>query len=73
MTSISRFEALPARDRVLVGLAVILDGLDAAEYLQGEMTRGGVLADVATEISRLNPEVRLCLIGTLFRKAIEEL
>jgi hypothetical protein len=56
----------------LVAVAVLLDGNDAAQYLQFDREKGQDLLDAANELSAQYPDLRIPLAGTLFREAIEK-
>lgn len=69
----SCFDALPARFRALVAVAVLLDGREAAVYLQGDATHGTALRRAADELSAIAPDMRMPMVGTLLRVALKEL
>ncbi|HQH28489.1 MAG TPA: hypothetical protein PLP17_13920 [Oligoflexia bacterium] len=73
MPDVSRFRALGTRERALVAIAVLLDGHDAAEYLGCDKERQLALMRAAKDLAELSPELRLPLIGTLLREALQEL
>lgn len=73
MADLSRFRALGTRERALVAVAVLLDGLDAVEFLSGDKQRRSALMRAARDLAELPPELRLPLAGTLLRSALEEL
>lgn len=73
MADLSKFRALSARDRVLVGIAVLLDGHDAIEMLKSDKEKKNLLCRAAKELVDLPIDLRLPLCGTLMRTAMEEL
>lgn len=73
MPDISRYRALGTRERALVAIAVLLDGHDAAEYLGSDRDRSVALSRAAKDLAELSPELRMPLIGTLLRLAVEGL
>lgn len=73
MADVITFLSIPPREQALVALAVLLDGFDAADYLQCESERRGVLNRAASELARVPLELRLPLAGTLLRRALDSL
>lgn len=71
--SIAKIRNLSPKDRATVATAVLLEGADAALYLEADSERGEILAQAAEELTRLEPEIRLCLTATILRGAIAEL
>jgi hypothetical protein len=70
---ISAFHKLGARQRAMVAIAVLLDGFEAASYLESDSEKSDELQSAAMALSNLAPEVRMPLAGSLLRTAIEEL
>ncbi len=70
MSITTRFRMLEARERALVALAVLLDGLDAPDYFGGDRERGLTLSRASKDLAKLTPEVRLPLVGSLLRTAL---
>lgn len=73
MIQVERFRRLPPTQRALVAIAVLLDGREATTYLEQDAHSGSELGDVATMVSRLESELRIPLLGTELRDALEEL
>jgi hypothetical protein len=73
MIQLKRFRVLPPRQRALVAIAVLLDGREASTYLEQDAHSGGELGEVAEMVSGLEASVRIPLLGTELRDAIEEL
>ena len=73
MPSLSRFRALDTKEKALVAIAVLLDGHDASSLLQSDKERSPALTRAAADLAQLAPEVRMPLLGTLLRSAVEEL
>ena len=67
------FRALSASERALVAIAVLIDGADAATYLEFDEAIGSKLKAAALELSRLELDARLPFVGTVLRIALEEL
>lgn len=69
----SRFRNLSADKRALVALAVLLDGREAAIYLENDSSSGATLKDAAADLAGLDVELRMSYAGTMLRAALEEL
>jgi len=67
------FRSLPARQRALVAVAVLLDGREAAVYLKNDVVNGAGLHRAALELAGQAPELRMPYVGTMLRMAVEEL
>ena len=67
-----RFRSLSARLRALVAVAVLLDGREAAAYLELDASHGEALKRAAIELSALEPDLRMPFLGTALRSALEE-
>jgi hypothetical protein len=61
------FEQLSTYDQMLVCVAVLIDGLDAAEVLGMDTEKGESLRRIARELASASPDIRMPLIGTLLR------
>ncbi len=68
-----RFRALSARQRALVAVAVLLDGIEAGNYLENDATQGKSLKLAASDLASQPIEMRMPLVGTLLRVALEEM
>lgn len=66
-------EKLSARHRALVAVAVLLDGVDAGIFLEQDSSYGLELRAAADTLARQPVEVRLPLVATLLRCAVEEI
>jgi hypothetical protein len=70
MMPVELLTALPPRQQALVVVAVLLDGRDAAEYLQADVQYGEQLAKACREIALLAPDLRMPLLGTMLRRLL---
>ena len=66
-------EKLSARQRALVAVAVLLDGIDAGLFLEQDSQYGLELRAAADTLARQVVEIRLPLVATLLRCAVEEI
>ncbi len=66
------FRKLDVLDRALVCIGVLLDGSDAAVYLEFDSQEGQGLKDAAEELAKLPFDARMPFVGTLLRLALEE-
>lgn len=73
MPGLARFRALSPREKALVTVAVLLDGHDAEAFLQSDKDRSTALTRAAMDLAQLSPEVRMPLLGTQLRIALEDL
>lgn len=74
MADLSRFRALSAKEKALVAVAVLLDGHDAAEFLTVSERQGtSTLSKAASDLASLSLDLRLPLVGTMLRVALEDL
>ena len=73
MSDISRFRALSVKEKAVVAVAVLLDGHDAADYLASDEERQTALCRAAKDLAQLSPDLRMPLLGSLLRKALEEM
>lgn len=71
--SLIRYKSLNADKRALLAIAVLLDGREAINYLGFDSVLDNSMQRIAEEISSLEPELRMPLLGTLLREAITEL
>jgi hypothetical protein len=72
MSKSSVFLKLAPKDRIRVGMAVLLDGGEAPVYLMNDERRGGDLNAAAQELLNMELDVRFPYIGTIIRRALEE-
>ena len=68
-----RIRSLSAHDRALVAVALLLDGREAALYLESDAVNGTGLRRAALDLAAVEPELRMPLCGTLLREALPEL
>ena len=68
-----RFRSLAARQRALVAIAVLLDGREAAVFLESDVAHGEDLKEAALMLAELEPDLRMPYIGTMLRGALTEL
>lgn len=73
MKSNVRYRDLEPYERAIVAIAVLLDGHDAGQFLRYDADRGDELRSAANELFALAPELRLPFMGTVLRRALEEL
>lgn len=67
-----KFRALSPSARALVAMAVLLDGREAALYLENDAQQGASLKRAADDLSALEVELRMAYVGTMLRAALEE-
>jgi len=67
------FQKLSARSQALVAFAVLLDGFEAGVILENDSKNGLELRAAAETLAGQSPELRLPLVSTLLRNAVEEL
>ena len=70
---VKRFKAMSAHQRALVGMAVLLDGREAAAYLKIDSVNGDILQEAALDIAGQDLEIRMAFLGTALRAALNEL
>lgn len=73
MADSQRFRSLRPEQRALVAVAVLLDGREAGMYLENDAVNGEGLKRAALDLAGVAPELRMPLVGTLLRDALEEL
>jgi hypothetical protein len=71
--SVDTFRNLPTKEQCLVAVAVLLDGVDAVAFLVNDKLYGSQMATAARELSSLEPELRMPLVGTLLRESVRYL
>ena len=69
----TRFRNLSARHRALIALAVLLDGREAPNYLENDAEMGAALKRAASDLADEQVELRLPYLGTVLRKALQEI
>ena len=67
------FRKLDCLDRALVCIGVLLDGSDAALYLDFDSQSGAALKGAADDLAKLPFDARMPYVGTLLRLALEEI
>ena len=70
--SLSTWRSLDPRDRALVAVAVLIDGNDAATFLECDAEKADQLRRAAEELSALEIDARLAFVGTALRLALGE-
>jgi hypothetical protein len=65
------FRKLSVHEQLIVAIGVLMDGTDAAQYLERDSQRGEVLAGAASELANVELDSRLPFVGTLVRLALE--
>ena len=73
MSDISNFTSLPVREQGIVAIAVLLDGLEAPEYLQSTYESRIQVLRGAVDLVKLAPDLRLPFAGTMLRRALAQL
>jgi hypothetical protein len=73
MDMLEEFQKLNSYQQALVAAAVLIDGREAVDILGADSENGAVFRALATEFGALDPELRICLMGTLLRKALDTL
>lgn len=68
-----RFRSLSPRNRALVAMALLLDGREAQTYLGTDSVNGPGLKRAVADMAGADAEMRLLVLGTLLREALEEL
>ena len=68
-----RFRSLPARQRALVAVAVLLDGREAGMYLENDSVNSAGLKRAAADLAAIDPELRMPFVGTALRAALHDL
>lgn len=71
MSDASRFRALGEQEQAVVAVAVLLDGHDALQYLASDHRRAPALVRAAADLVDMPPELRMPLLGTLLRAALQ--
>jgi len=69
----NRFRALAGRERALVAVAVLLDGREAATYLENDAQNGQALKRAADSLSAQEIEYRMAYASTMLRAALEDI
>ena len=71
--SLIRLRELGVRERALVLIATLLDGELGANYLQSDPEYGAAMSQTAQELSALDADLRIPLVGSLLRETLEQL
>jgi len=69
---VQRFRVLSVRQKALIAIAVLLDGREAAEYLENDVSNGPGLKKAAIDLANQDPEVRMSYLGTMLRVSLDE-
>ncbi len=73
MRDLAVFRKLTHAQQMQVCVGVLLDGLEAADVLATDAGEPQNLKRAARELASLSPDVRVPLVGTLLRTALEEI
>ena len=73
MGDISKFRALGEREKCIVALALLVDGLDAIEHLSVDEDNKTAFQRAAKDFTEMPPELRIPLLGTMLRKTLKDL
>lgn len=65
-----RFRALTHRQRAIAAVAVLLDGREAPAYLENDAVNGEALRAAADDLARMDPDLRMPLVGSLLRAVL---
>ena len=68
-----KLRELSPRQRALVAVAVLFDGIEAGNYLESDSIDGTKLKEAADSLASEKTELRMPLAGTILRMALEEL
>lgn len=68
-----RFRAISPHHRALVAVAVLLDGHEAGIFLKNDAAHGAVLERAASEMAKLDLQLRMAYLGTILRTALRQL
>lgn len=71
--AVEEFLSLSPHLQAIVAIAVLLDGPQAAEYLESDLQNGTKLKAVAQQLSALEFDLRMPLLGTWLRVALQQL
>lgn len=66
----NKLRTLKTDEQILVSIAVLLDGHEAAQYLEADSSRGANMMDAVNFLSSQPPELRMPLVGSILRGAI---
>ena len=72
MVDAQRYRSLSPWNRALVAVAVLLDGREAAVYLESDALNGAGLEKAAGDLASQDPELRMPYVGTVLRHALRE-
>lgn len=72
MKDLSPLKKLTQQEQILVCIAVLFDGLDAADVLGTDANNGLALRKIARDLAALAPDVRMPLVGSLLRNLVEK-
>jgi len=73
MTDISKYRALGKKEKCIVALALLIDGLDALDYLAIDRDNHTAFLRAAKDFTEMSPELRIPFLGTILRETIVEL
>ena len=66
-------EHLNNKERALICMALLLDGHEALAYLENDPAYSAKLKEPLTRLAELQADVRIPYIGSLLRRALNEL
>ena len=64
---------IPARDRALAAIEVLLDGHEGEVFLGNDSSKSKLLQELAKDFASIEPAHRVPLLGTILRNALNEL
>lgn len=68
---LDEIENLQDSQKILLLMAILIDGGSAHRNLSCEGVNGRKLEELALKIQALSPDMRIPLVGTLLRRALE--
>jgi len=68
-----KFRNLSPRLRALVAAAVLLDGREAAVFLENDAVNGAALSRAAGDLAAQDLELRMPFAATMLRQALREM
>ncbi len=66
------YHNLSAWDKALVAVAVLVDGREAGTILSFDSENAEQLKEAAEELASIEPELRMPLVGTILRGALNK-
>lgn len=70
---LTKFRNLSPHNQALIAISILLDGREGGNFLEIIQPDGDILKKIANQVAVLDPEIRMPLIGSMLRAAIERL